>query len=254
MSLLSARTQFCKLSGRHDLVTNFAGGTYTDNGANWFINRGIDELDLMMITPKSMRDYKVNLAANAYIVTPQRVIAVHEVWIADNDGRWQLEEKDESWMRDKYPTPYSELTSGLPLYYAHFKSELSPDLKALRSTTYTTQYTYDHEDVLYHEGEGDASPHYKKTRLIVMPPTDVLRTVSVKGRFFSEELSTDTDENYWTYVHEDLVTLAAMMIMERTFRNYSGAEEYRNEIVKKLNLLDMGLVEEECNNVTQMEG
>jgi len=45
-----------------------------------------------------------------------------------------------------------------------------------------------------------------------------------------------------------------MMTMERTFRNYSGAEEYRNEIIKKLNLLDMGLVEEECNNVTQMEG
>ncbi len=251
MSLVSARTEFARLAGRHDLVTDFDGGDYTDNGADWFIQRGLDELDLMLPMPKSEKQYKVDLAADGYLLTVQRIIALHEVWMANADGRWQLDEKDEQWMKDNYPTPYSSLTGARPLYFTQMRSELSPDLVALRSDTYTSQFTYDFQDVLFHT---DSTPHYKKIRIIVMPPSDVIYTVSVVGRFHSEELSAEADENFWTYNHEDLVVLAAMMIMEKTFRNWTGVNEYREEIMNKLTLLDKGVAEQESYNINQMEG
>lgn len=251
MSLLNARTEFVSLTGRHDLVVDFAGADYDDNGANWFINRGVEYLDLIMPNPKSEREYKVDLAADAYVLTIERCIAVHEVWAANADGRHLLEEKTEKWMKDSYPTPYTTYTGALPKYWVHAKSELSPDLKALRSDTYDTQFTFDYQDTLFHT---DGTPHYNKFRIIVMPPADEIYTMTVKGRFFAEALSADADENYWTYVHEDLVVLAAAMVMERTFRNFTGVKEYREEIMDKLSLIDSGIVDEESHNATEMEG
>lgn len=251
MSLVSARTEFARLSGRHDLVTDFGGGDYTDNGADWFIQRGLDELDLMLPLPKSEKQYKVDLTADSYLLTVQRIIALHEVWMANADGRWQLEEKDEQWMKDSYPTPYSDLTGARPKYYTQMRSELSPDLKDLRSDDYTSQFTFDYQDVLFHT---DDTPHYKKIRVIVMPPSDETFTASVVGRFLSEEISEESDENFWTYNHEDLVVLAAMMMMEKTFRNMTGVREYREEIMNKLTLIDKGAAEQEQYNINQMEG
>ena len=40
MNLLQIRTKFVQLSGRYDLVVDAAGGDYSDNGADFFINAG----------------------------------------------------------------------------------------------------------------------------------------------------------------------------------------------------------------------
>ena len=85
MSLIAVREKFALLSGRHDFVTDFAGGTYTlatGSLADWFINNGQKLLDRKASFAKAYSWYKKDVSAgDKYFmediwVSPSREVSV----------------------------------------------------------------------------------------------------------------------------------------------------------------------------------
>lgn len=252
MSLVSAREEFARRSGRHDLVTDFAGGDYSDNGADFFLNSGQRYLDDRASFLKSYAWYRTDLAVGGYRVEVEDCISIKEVWTMDSDnGRSKLEKKDLEWLRREYNDPISDLTQGDPAYYSPLVVGLAPEQSSLTaaggSDPYTAEFTYDWEDLTF----GD---HWRKKAIWVMPPTDSIKTVSILGRWYSKRLSADTDKTYWTEVHEDLLVLAGMYALERFYRNSEGMRDFERAIEGRLLDIDKNDVEEAVQDLDQMGG
>jgi hypothetical protein len=253
-TLVGIREQFARQSGRHDLVTNFAAGTYTDNGANFFINAGQRMLDRKAGFLKSYSWYKDDIAADSYKVEFPNCQSIKEVYLANADGRTRLIKKTLRWIRDNYPSPIADLDSGTSAYYCPLVIGLEPSQSALTASgvgIYTTQFTYDYEELMFKSG---TTEHWNYNGILIMPPTEDAMTVSILGRFKSKDMSTDTDQTWWTEQHPDLLILAAMWSLEGFYRNTEGQRDYMNMIVDGLNDLDKDMVEEEVQDADEMEG
>jgi len=254
MSLIAVREKFALLSGRHDFVTDFAGGTYTlaDNSlADWFINSGQKLLDRKASFAKAYSWYKKDVSAGDYKLNFRYCVAVKEVWAktADED-RYELTKKPYSWIRNRYGETYSDIQQGDPGCYAPIVVSLSPDQIALTSADYTDEFTYDEEEILF----SDTADHFLYTGILFMPPSDEDRTISIKGRFWSPPLSSDTDKSYWTEVHDDILIAASLYQLEKFYRNREGMRDYMSTILDDINDLDKDVVEEEAAKADQMEG
>ncbi len=69
-----------------------------------------------------------------------------------------------------------------------------------------------------------------------------------------EVLDEDTDENFWSYEHPDILIKAALYRLEVSYRNMAGAEDYLSSIMLDLRALDMKQVEADAAAVDEMEG
>ena len=254
MSLLSVREQFAELSGRHDLVTDFAAGTYTNNagniGADFFLDSGQRYLDRRAGDLKRYAWYKVDVAVGDYKKNFRYCNAIEEVWMADSDGdKWKLEKRDLDYIRSIYSGAYGDQSQGAPLYYAPLTVNLGPDQIALKTTDYTDEFTYDYEELLL----ADTAEHFLYKGVLWMPPIDEVATLSVKGRFASPPL-TGTVSTYWTEVHPDILLLAGLWSLERFYRNTQGVNDYKIQIDEALSDLDKDGVEEQIQDLDQMWG
>jgi len=249
MSLILVRQSFAAMSGRHDLVTDFAAGTYTDNGANVFLNYGQKMLDRRSGEALPLRWYRKDMLAGEYSLSTTLCRSIQQVWaMAAGYDRFELTKKKQSWLRNEYPEAYSTLSSGTPAYYCPKDSGLAPAQATLTSGTYTTQFTNDFEDL-----EFANSTTY--TGILVMPPVDMTYTISILARFYSPTLANDSDATFWTERHPDLLTLAGMWALEgMVYRNFSGQREIMAQIDEALNDIDKDVAEEQAANVYFLEG
>jgi hypothetical protein len=249
MSLLAVRRDFAKLSGRHDLVTNFGAGTYTDNGADFFLDSGQRMLDRKAGFLRAYAWYKKDVAVGSYKLIFQKSAVVKEVWVkCSGEDRYQLEKKDLEWLRTEYGDDYSALDQDAPLYYSPMPINLAPTQSALTGTTYTTEFTYDVEELSLPTDDYNAY-----SGILFMPPVDQTYTVSVLGRFESKTLTGDV-KTWWTEVHPDILILAGMWSLERFYRNSEGQRDYMLAINDAINDLDRDLVEQEVQDIDEMEG
>ena len=251
MILSEIRTRLITESGRDDLVN----GDGSDNGVDFYINAAIRFLDIYQNTPKTRATQRIDLAIDGIFIDLQYNRLVHDCWISNtttssdsNTGRFLLDERDLAWIKEAYPKiPITDIDSGKPLYWAildnaglgpeYFSAEDSDDLDA----------TYDLEGILY----GD---HSHKTRIMIMPPPDVVFTLEIDGDWFSKILSADTDYNYWTKMYPELVIYTASMVMEGMMRNSAGVNDWLTMINMQTQNIEFDIVARESKNNNVMRG
>jgi hypothetical protein len=133
--------------------------------------------------------------------------------------------------------------SGSPLYYSPAITRYIPE----NETCDTFESFVGYVDI-------PCGTHPDYNSILVMPPPEEKVVVEVKGLFYSMDLVEDTDENWWSVVHPEIVTMATMYQIEITNRNTQGANDWLNSIIFQTTKLEMDLVQEIIAEVDQMEG
>lgn len=239
-TLLEIRTQLVRTSGRYDLVQD--AESYTDNGADFYIRAGQRWLDRELTLKKGVGRYIDTLQVGQYLLTFKDVRAIQEVYLArDGIGRWRLEKKDFSWMRAAFPNMDS-LQNGTTYFYCPAMLEVVPPLER----------GYDGLMTYLGDLTGDDPSEYNG--IILLPPPDASTMVEVFGTVYKPLLSVDTDTNYWSIEHPELLVMAAQLIIEMMNRNTEGVKDWRESIHMVLDGISKDLVEEEIADVEEMEG
>jgi hypothetical protein len=243
MNLLQLRTKLIELSGRFDLVTDAAGGDYTDNGADFFIYEGQKHLDRLNETQKSWASCFRFIDVGRFSASVPYCRAIKEVWAASATARWKLEKKN---IQDLITDYMSGLPSsrevGEPLYYSPTITRFIPENAEVG----------DFESYI---GWIDVPSNANEYNTILINiPTDVKIVVEVKGLFYTMQLVNETDENHWSVNHAGLLIMSAQRMMEVFNRNTQGVNDWDNAIREYNNQLGMDLVEELIAEVSQMEG
>ena len=252
MPLSDVREQFMKLSGRYDLVNT----DDSDNGANWFINKGQRWLDLHKLSPPVSHRFMQNLSANAFALVVPDCRVIEEVWINDDENKVLLEQKTLKWIKQEWGNVTSSIDTGAPGYWAHAK----PRTRITTGFTYTLPFTFggsvaDYNslgtflDIIFDEGD-----NLTKGGIVIAPPPSEEVTIDVIGQFFSPTLSEDADESWWTENYDDILVLAALRKLEIFYRNMQGARDYEVAINTELEQLDFSEVEKETTNITEIAG
>ena len=237
MNLGTIRAKFITLSGRDDLVN----ADSSDNGANYFINAGQRMLDRKIDFRKSTGRLFEELAADSWYLKTTGVRSLDQVWVNDSESRWILEKKNLTFLHKEFPDLISETDTRDPLYW-------SPALiRGMDVTDMDAQGSFFN----YVLAEADNDEY---TGLVILPPPDVSIVVELIGKFYSPTLSSDSDESYWTVVHEDLLIMAALYRLEVSYRNTEGANDWLRAITDDLMDIDKDTVHEDNANVDQLEG
>lgn len=258
MTLLQVRSMFRDVTGRYDLVDSNGADIPPILNGTFFINAGCRFLDGRQDNPKSALWYKKDIAAGDHKVEFTYARSILEVWVQDGDGRALLEASDLKALRNDYPEAVANLTQGVPKYWAPAILGLAPSQSALiknpnSGTLYTTQFTYDWEDIIFAD-ELNQATHWGYSGVILMPPSDGVYTISVLGEFYTDFLSADGDRNYWTERRPELLVKAAAMQLEAFYRNSAGVSDWMSAMLSELNDVDNDVAAQLAVGVTRMGG
>ncbi|KKM64227.1 hypothetical protein LCGC14_1503490 [marine sediment metagenome] len=86
------------------------------------------------------------------------------------------------------------------------------------------------------------------------PVPDSTYTLEVIGRFYEPRVIGDWDSTYWTEEEPNLLVWAAAYIMEITYRNSEGADDWEAKIDKFLGDIERDKVAEEVVGINKMKG
>jgi len=247
MNLLQFRQFFRTQSGIYDLVTS-AGA---DNGVDNFINAGQMYLDRLADIPAAKGRLFFDIAAGDYLVKFTRSRSILEVWcIGTNDAgeidrlpltKYLYEELrgvDSSTLEEAYVKVASEYDQDRPIYYA------PATLRLMKSSIGGIGSAM---DVL-------ADGHQEYNGIYLMPPSDGNYSIEILGNFYSEALSVDTDETFWTVQHPLTLYAAVMRQLEIVHRNREGVRDWDEAIAADVIGIDMDGVAQDIATITQMEG
>jgi hypothetical protein len=234
MNLLQIRKRFRDLSGRYDLMTSDSTDTI-----DFMINAGSRFLDRLSEHQKTYATHYKFLSQGSWNLQFPSCRAVKEVWIASMEERWQLEKRD---LQDLLAGLMTELVSNIdqgdPLYY-------SPLMTRTVGTPPTGIESY--IDTITSMGN-------IYNAILILPPPDKQLLVEIKGFYYSDELIQDTDENYWSKVHPNLLLKSSLHELEIFNQNQSKVEAWEKNIQLELDGVNKDLVEESIAEVDQMEG
>lgn len=237
MNLLELRTQFVKISGRYDLVVDTTD--WVDNGADFYINAGQNFLDRLRDTPKAQNTIFTALDAGEWYVTFARCRSIRKVWINNTEGRSQLDKRSMNWLYGEFSALISETDQGTPLYYCPAR---------LRSTDNIDQ---DDLGVFFNYVE-DASDSLRG--ILIFGPADEKIVVAVQGLFYSDELSLDISNSYWTLNWPETLVKASMYQLATFQRDHRDAKDWLTSIYSDLEGLDKDVVDESITDITQIGG
>ena len=239
MTHKEVRDKFIELSGRYDLVNEDG----TDNGADFFIHKGQRILDRHHYHQKGTARVFKKVAAGDHGVVFEDCRAVTEVWVANDEGRVRMEKKTHNWLRENYTsTYYSGLDQGCPYYYAVGLFRIHPSLEVMPMG-----------DMAIIMGYLDApmTGGYKYNGIIFLPPSDGEYMIEVIGYFYSPQLTGDTDENFWTSTHPEILIKSALYQLEGFYRNTEGLKDASLFLLSDMAELDKDQVEEEMADIDQ---
>ena len=230
------RQKFVEISGRYDLVNP---DTWEDNGADFYLNMGQKVLDRNLDSKKMLAKYPFALTTGNIIVKTPGLRTIKEVWIANVDGKKQLEYVPLNELKKGFPKESNLLNGGIPSYYSPAVFRPFPD--ELISVT----GLYDVEDLLL------SGTHYEYNGVIVMPPPNGDYTLTIFGLFHSPTLSAVLIGNtwiqtksYWTD-NEPYTLLEAALSRLATFAgNITSAREHKEAMNEDLRALDYDAVDE----------
>jgi hypothetical protein len=241
MNLLEIRKEFVKRSGRFDLVTDAA--TFGDNGANHFINEGIHFLERLAEVPEANARLFFELAAGEYAITFQhKCRVIGEVWANDSEQRYQLTKVPFNEFKSTFSSPASEASSNYPAYFT------LASLRALETTAKNSLATF------IDKSWDETDKKYDYRGIVIAPPADKTYTIEINGIFKQVNLSSNTDENYWTIEEPNLVIRAALYKLESTTRGSADAKHWLETIKLDIIEIDKDFVAEQVFNVNKMEG
>jgi len=241
MNLLEIRTKFIELSGRVDLVVNTTD--YVDSGANFFINAGSRYLDRLENVAKSPGKIYKRIEDGGWYATFNECRAVKKVYVTGDEGRREIDKKELGWLMLEYPGVVSDLTTGIPRYYAPAILRSIP-----QSLGAVTMSQFVGEIVQTEIG------HATYNGIIWMPPSDEAKIVEIQGLFYSEKLEVDKDVNFWTINDPLVCVFAALRALEVSYRNTEGVKDWERAIKSEVVGLGMDDVEETVANITSIEG
>ena len=270
MNLKQIRQRVIDRSGRFDLVVDTTD--YVDNGCDDYIQAGQRHLDLISEFKKSSGRVFQKISAGDHGIVFQQSRVIKEVWMMNNDSRLRLEKVPEEILRgvkpdipptypsradyvnyDAYVTavnefvqPFSKISQGRPYYYYPATLRLVPGPDDTAPGDMLDGYG-NYFDVM-------ATNSYSYNGIIFLPPADGEYVVEVRGKFFSNTLADDTDESAWSVEFPEILIMAAMREIEVFHRNRQGVADWDFALGIKLNELEMDVVEEEVEEITQMEG
>ena len=258
MTYHEIRNLFVSRSGRYDLTD----ASDNDNGADFFLNAGQRLLDRLVEHHKSMARSYHAIVSGSWFVKTTGLEAVKEVWIANSDGKYKLEKKTLTELRELYDEGnFSEVTAGTPAYYAIAAFRPYPDATVDASLV----GFYDVDDLITTED----GKHYTYDGVIFMPPSDGSSSLSIWGKFRSPTLSavytpaveepetaafwTET-ASYWSEIHPDILLKAGLYELEVFYRNTEGAKDWKNILDLDLISLDSMMADGEMSDIEEMEG
>lgn len=232
MTLVDVRKKLVELSGLYNLVTDYEGADYSDNGADFFIKSGQRWLDSLLETPQAPADYKVSLSAGEFSINVSEARAIQKVRLEESqEGIDFLDRKPLADLFEKWgdQSLLGEVDKGSPTDYA---------LAIRRELDATT-------DPIGRTGQSGK-------KLFIMPPADKDYTIFVTGLFFSKELTKEDDKNFWSINYPDLLIQSALYKRESFMRNTSGLRDWRGAIVDAVNMIDADMVEEDIAEIDHM--
>lgn len=249
MNLKEVRALFLEASGRLDLVNPDGGNA----GADRFINAGQRFLDSRQDTPKSVARVIRPMPPGSARIVFRDCRAIKEVWVANAEGRRELEMLPINSFRKLYPSllvsseavpPVLTVTAprGAPLHYAKAIVGLASEQEFLSQAAFEAAAG---SSLKY--GYGDVVPgdHYAYRSVLVAPVPETEMTIEVWGHFWSRWLERDTDQSYWTTMMPDTLLAAAMWKVECFYRNEAGARSWLEMIAQNLSGTDKDLVEDD---------
>jgi len=241
-TLVQLREDLARVSGHHELVADYAGADYSDNGADYYINAAQKWLDEMFEYRKSEAWLFKALSAGDSLVTFNAARFLERVVLADTtSGRAELTRKTFRELRSLYSNvPLSSIDQGTPAYWAPATIGLAPEQYDQDADSLTAAGIVDIDFLAY-------GNHYPTQGLIVMPPADAAYTLEVLGKWYSKALSADADVSVWSVNHPTLLIRAAMREMEIDgFRNQQGTEFLEQELLRQLRQISFNLAAEDA--------
>lgn len=233
MDLLGIRQQFVKLTGRYDLATTTTVDYDTDNGADFYINAGMKFLDQRYQTHKTQASYFDDIAADAYYMQFPNCAAIREVWCNDDEARWQLRKYSYKRMKETYAGLVSADDGGPPKFYCPIW---------LRAVEYTD---YQNIGTFFQHVKTDDDGTYNG--IMFLPKADHAYNIEVVGKFFHTELSSNTDENFWTNVAPSLLLKSAMYQLEVFWKGHKSSERWITIMDIEGREFEFNLIEQESN-------
>lgn len=231
MDLADVREQFVKLSGRYDLSS---ADFQTDSGADFFIQSGQRFLDRRFYTRKTIGRLFDEVAADSWYLEFQGCRAIKEVWINDDEERWQLTRYDYQTIRNNYDGLISATDTGAPKFYTPIW---------IRTTLATEKD--DQGSFFNHVKTADDGSY---NAILFMPPTDGGYVIEVIGYFDSDALSVNADTSFWSVMAPETLLKAALYQLEVFYRNTEGAKDWMNAIMEDGMDIEKDAVEEESSD------
>ena len=235
MILAAVRAKFVELSGRYDLVNDDG----SDNGADWYINKGQRFLDRRVNHRKTKASIFKELEVGEWYAEFEHCRSVRQVWVNNGTARVQMERKTISELKDLFSAVISAADNGSPMYFAP---------AVIRSTDLTDK---DNLGEFYDRKIDDS---YSLHGVVILPPPDEAVVVEVYGKFYTEPLTTDSDENYWTAEHDEILLKAALYELEGFYRNSEGMKDWLGFMTMDIEDLDKDEVLDSLDEDSQMEG
>jgi len=236
MNLLEIKKHFRTLSGRYDLVDDDVSGT-----VDFLINEACRYLDRLTEHQKTWGSHFVQLGVDAFSVSIPYCRAIKEVWVSSTTERWQLEKQKLQEMIATYLS--SQPDSGTPLYYSPVITRKIPEDADLSAFSTYLQYL-----------DTSVNLDHNHNAILITPPSDTILVVEVRGFFYSKELVTSDDTNYWATVHPLTLLKAALRELEVFNQNQSKVKGWDDALGIELENINKDLVSEIIAEVDQIEG
>jgi hypothetical protein len=232
MSLLDIRKQFVQLSGRYDLVVDtsaYANAT-SGIGADFFIRKGQKFIEGKLgINPQLFEftkalvvgTYQYELRSSADPDTQyQSLKAVKAIYLTTDDNDYKELRKVS--IQDWYHLYDSDTANGEPTYYTMGVDSSGSEASGGQSI------------------------------IKLWAPPDKTYDIKIIGYSGHQKLEGDTDKNYWTLVHGDVLVKAALYELEVFYRNSEGSKDWLVSLQQDINAIDYDAVEQEQSGVSRM--
>lgn len=250
-TLLDIRKAFVRESGLYQLVVDYNGADYSDNGADYYIRAGQRMLDSMQQHSKEVATFQQDIVSGDHSLTFQYNRSIEKVYVDNGTTRKLMVPRSWNWFKYQINKPVDDWTSDTPLYYCRAIIGLAPQQSGLTGagggSPYTDEFTYGSEDLVL------ADDHWDKTGIIFYPKADATYTMIIKGIWWSRPLSSDTDKNQWSVNHEFLLVQAARWAYEAKRRNRSGMRDMIVSMEPELKGIDNAIIEDEIADLGELE-
>jgi len=229
MNLLEVRTQFVKISGRYDLITDTT--SWADNGADFFLQAGQNLIEKLSgdLPESEGRLWDTITSGTYYVGFQKRCRMIFDVWANNDENRIELKRKSWKDLKAMYTSTLANTDTGCPVYYCPAK---------LREIDATDQ------------GATGEFFNYTLTNskdfrgIVIMPPVDSSYDIEIYGKFLQSVLSSDDDENFWTITYPEILIRAAIYQTELSYRGRGAVAKLYEALLLDLIEIDKDTIEE----------